>query len=89
MSHTLREVECVFLFGFFFFIPHMHSAGGSRLTVTSATVKCTSYRSIWENNPTPNLIYYLSKYFPNEFKVLGLSSSYNSTDINFVNHGPF
>lgn len=28
------------------------------------------YVSLWENDPTSHLIYYLSKYFPKEFIVL-------------------
>lgn len=42
-----------------------------------------------ENDSTSQLIYYLSKYFPNEFlvSIFGFNTSSTQHDVNFVNYG--
>ena len=57
---------------------------------TGCKKKSVFYVSLWENDPTSNLIYYLSKRFSNEFMVsfASLLSSSTKHDVNFVNYDP-
>ena len=48
------------------------------------------YRSLWENDPTSHLIYYLSKHCKHEFmvSVASFKSSSIQHDVHLVNYGP-
>ena len=60
---------------------------GSQL---SGNLQVWFYNSLWENDPTSNLSYYLSKLVSHEFmvSVSRFKSSSIQHDVHFVNYGP-